>query len=84
MNHRHLDVRILLADDDVQEFPLKVATDWDSQAREATAACRLIDRHLDHEARTRNMRSPKEFPPQGLCPEQRVQLITDLLAVSRS
>jgi hypothetical protein len=84
MSDPRLDVRIWLDDDDVQEFPWTVVPDWEEQARAATAACRLIDRHLDYEAHARDLWVLEELPPRVLCPEQRVQLITDLLAVTRS
>jgi hypothetical protein len=60
-----------------QELPLKVVPDWDEQVRHAAAVCRLIDRHLDHEARSRELSDSTRFSPRDLCPDQRVQMITD-------
>jgi hypothetical protein len=45
---------------------------------------RLIDRHLDYEERGRRMLPNERLTPIGLCPEQRVNMVTDLLATSRS
>lgn len=65
------------------DFPLPVVPDWDEQVRRAEEACRLIDRHLDYEARSRMLVETSDFRPQHLCPEQRVQMVTDLYAVTR-
>jgi hypothetical protein len=62
---------------ETEAFPLRVAPDWDEQVRRATDACALIDRHLDYEARGRLLSNLKDFRPQHLCPEQRVQMIAD-------
>ena len=61
-------------------LPLPVVPDWDAQVRRATILCRVIDRHLDHEARDRLLASETDFQPRHLCPEQRVRLVTDLSA----
>jgi hypothetical protein len=61
-----------------EELPLRVVPDWDEQVRKATDACRLIDRHLDYEARGRLLLDLEDFRPQHLCPEQRVQMVSDL------
>lgn len=66
-----------------EELPLKVVPDWDNQVRRANEVCRLIDRHLDYEARGRVLQDRNDFRPQHLCPEQRVQMMTDLRAVER-
>lgn len=65
------------------ELPLPVAPDWDEMVRRATVMTKLIDRHLDYEERGRRMLPNERLMPIGLCPEQRVNLMTDLLAVSR-
>lgn len=62
------------------ELPIPVAPDWDEMVRRSTQMTRLIDRHLDYERRGRTR---SELMPAGLCPEQRVNLITDMVAVSR-
>ena len=65
-------------------LPLPVVPDWEEQAHKASEACRLIDRHLDYEARGRYLGDLGDFRPQHLCPEQRVQMVTDLYpAVTR-
>jgi hypothetical protein len=69
---------------EVETFPLKVVPDWDEQVRRAGGVCRLIDRHLDGEARSRGLfLDEKGFRLRHLCPEQRVQMVTDLSAVTR-
>lgn len=60
------------------DFPLRVVPDWDEQVADAEEACRLIDRHLDHEARGRLLTRVTDFRPEHLCPEQRVAMVTDL------
>jgi len=61
-----------------EELPLKVVPDWDAQVTAAAGACRLIDRHLDYEAKSRLLVNQRDFRPQHLCPEQRVQMVSDL------
>ena len=65
-------------DEGVEELPLRVVPDWDEQVRRAEGLCRLIDRHLDYEARGRLLLDLEDFRPQHLCPEQRVQMVSDL------
>ena len=65
------------------ELPLRVAPDWDEQVERAGEVCRLIDRHLDYEARGRILRNLNDFRPEHLCPEQRVQMVSDLRAGTR-
>src|SRR5438094_3863932 len=61
-----------------EDLPLRVAPDWDEQARRANELARVLDRHLDYEAKTRLLLDPADFRPQHLCPEQRVQCLTDM------
>ena len=68
---------------DLQELPLKVVPDWDEQVRRAESVCRLVDRHLNFEAYRRLLVDLRDFRPQHLCPEQRVQMATDLYAATR-
>jgi len=68
---------------EIEELPLKVVPDWDEQVDRANALCRLLDRHLDYEARGRILRDLKDFRPQHLCPEQRVQMVTDAFGATR-
>jgi hypothetical protein len=65
------------------ELPLPVAPDWDRQVQESAQMVKLIDRHLDYEERGRRMMPNERLMPIGLCPEQRVNMVTDVLAVSR-
>jgi hypothetical protein len=67
---------------ELTELPLKVVPDWDEQVRHAAEVCRLIDRHLAHEARSRGLSPGKRFCPRDLCPEQRIQMITDVYPVA--
>ena len=67
---------------DGSELPLQVVPDWDAQVRRATMLCRLMDRHLEYEARCRGLADRRAFQPEHLCPEQRVQVITDLYAAA--
>jgi hypothetical protein len=69
---------------ETEELPLRVAPDWDEQVRRADRICRLIDRHLDYEGRGRLLADLSDFRPIHLCPEQRVQMVTDLRAAARS
>jgi len=64
------------------EFPLRVVPDWDEQVRQADRLVKLIDRHLDYEAYSRNLFEAEHLTPIGLCPEQRVNLLTDSLAIT--
>ena len=68
---------------EVEDLPLKVVPDWDAQVARAETVCRLIDRHLDSEARGRILRDARDFRPEHLCPEQRVQMVTDVHATTR-
>jgi len=62
---------------ETEDLPLRVVPDWDEQVRRATDACALIDKHLNYEARGRLLTDLNDFRPQHLCPEQRVQMISD-------
>jgi len=64
------------------EFPMRVVPDWDEQVRRGDRMAKLIDRHLDYEAYSRNLFEAEQLTPIGLCPEQRVNLLTDMCAVS--
>jgi hypothetical protein len=70
-------------DVEMEGFPLKVVPDWGKQVRRARGVCRLIDRHLDDEAYSRaSFLDKKNLSPRQLCPERRVQLITELSAAT--
>lgn len=66
-----------------EELPLREVPDWADQVRSADELCRLLDRHLDFEARHRQLARLSDFRPQHLCPEQRVQMTTDAYAATR-
>ena len=66
---------------EITEIPLRVVPDWDAQLRQATRMARLIDRHLDFEAYSRTVVEAEQLTPRRLCPEQRVDLATDISAV---
>jgi len=63
------------------ELPLPVVPDWDVRVQRADRLVRLIDRHLDYEAYGRCLLEAEELTPMALCPEQRVNLLTDLQAI---
>jgi len=62
-------------------IPIPVVPDWDAQLQAATRMARLIDRHLDYEAYSRSVVEAEQLSPRRLCPEQRVDLVTDIYAV---
>jgi len=66
---------------EVIEIPLPVVPDWDAQLRAATRMARLVDRHLEYEAYSRSVIEAEQLSPRRLCPQQRVDLVTDILAV---
>jgi hypothetical protein len=65
-----------------EPLPLIVVPDWDDQLRKANHLTRLIDRHLDYEEHGRRMLPNERLTPIGLCPEQRVNMLTDVLATT--
>jgi hypothetical protein len=65
------------------EFPLRVASDWDERVQRANRMAKLIDRHLEYEAYSRSLPEAEQLTPKGLCPEQRVSLLTDMQAITR-
>lgn len=67
----------------IEELPLRVVPDWDDQVKKANELSKLIDRHLDYEARGRLLLDLDDFRPQHLCPEQRVQMLSDVYAATR-
>jgi len=67
-----------------EPLPLIVVPDWDDQLRKASHLTKLIDRHLDYEEHGRRMLPNERLTPIGLCPEQRVNMLTDVLATSHA
>jgi len=66
------------------EYPLPVVPDWDELLKQGSQMAKLIDRHLDYEERGRRLLPNERLTPIGLCPEQRVNMVTDILAISGS
>jgi len=66
------------------EFPLPVVPNWDELVKQSSLMAKLIDRHLDYEERGRRLLPNERLAPIGLCPEQRVNMVTDIVAVSGS
>jgi hypothetical protein len=66
------------------ELPLPVVPDWDELVKQSSFMAKLIDRHLDYEERGRRLLPNERLTPIGLCPEQRVNMVTDIVAVSGS
>lgn len=62
---------------DTDELPLPVVPDWDSLVAKANEMAKIIDRHLDYES----IYQGHDLDPAGLCPQQRVNMVSDLAAV---
>ncbi len=69
---------------EVTDPPPRVVSpkEWRGQVKTANGLCLLVDRHLDYEANGR-LTDSKNFRPEHLCPEQRVQLVSDMYAATR-
>lgn len=52
------------------------------ETKKAAEMAKLVDLHLDYERQSRIPLSMDELTPRRLCPEQRVDLVTDLYAVT--
>ena len=63
--------------EEITEFPLPVADDWDELVSRANQTADIIDKHLDFESKLQG----RELRPSTLCPEQKVSLVSDLTAV---
>jgi len=63
---------------DTDELPLPVVPDWDSLVSRSNEVAKVIDRHLDYES----IYQGHDLNPAGLCPQQRVNLVSDLTAVT--
>lgn len=59
------------------ELPLTVVPDWDELVTKSNEMAKVIDRHLDYES----IYQGHDLNPAGLCPQQRVNLVSDLTAV---
>lgn len=62
---------------DTDELPLPVVPDWDSLVSKSSEMAKVIDRHLDYES----IYQGHDLNPAGFCPQQRVNLVSDLTAV---
>ena len=62
---------------DTDDLPLPVVPDWDNLVSKADEMAKVIDRHLDYES----IYQGHDLNPAGLCPQQRVNLVSDLTAV---
>ncbi|AKM82023.1 TPA: hypothetical protein DD449_02795 [Candidatus Berkelbacteria bacterium] len=61
------------------EIPgLPVVPDWDTLAAKAQEMAKVIDRHLDYES----IYQGHDLGPNGLCPQQRINMVSDLTAVT--
>ncbi|MCX8052314.1 MAG: hypothetical protein N3B12_00760 [Armatimonadetes bacterium] len=63
--------------EDVGEFPLPVAGDWDDLVARSNRMSEVIDNHLDFESKLQG----RELRPITLCLEQKISLASDLAAV---
>jgi len=63
---------------DTDDFPLPVVPDWDVLVERSSEMAKVIDRHLDYES----IYQGHDLDPMGLCPQQRVNLASDLTAVT--
>jgi hypothetical protein len=63
--------------EEVEEFPLPVAEDWDDLVAKSERMADAIDKHLDFESKLQG----RELRPITLCPEQKVSLVSDLTVV---
>jgi hypothetical protein len=59
-------------------LPLPVVPNWDDLAAKAVEMAKIIDRHLDYES----IYQGHDLNPAGLCPQQRVNLVSDLTVVT--
>jgi hypothetical protein len=65
---------------DSDELPLPVVPDWDTLVAKSSEMAKVIDRHLDYES----IYQGHDLEPAGLCPQQRVNLVSDLTSVVRT
>ena len=61
---------------DTDELPLPVVPDWDTLVSRSSEMAKVIDRHLDYES----IYQGHDLSPGELCPQQRVNLVSDLAA----
>ena len=62
---------------DADELPLPVVPDWDVLVAKSREMAKVIDRHLDYES----IYQGHDLSPAGLCPQQRVNMVSDLAAM---
>jgi len=63
--------------EDIDEFPLPVAEQWDELLARSVRMAEAIDKHLDFESKLQG----RELRPITLCPEQKVSMVSDLTAI---
>lgn len=66
-----------MPNEEIDEFPLPVAQDWDELLAKSNRMAEIIDKHLDFESKLQG----RELRPITLCPEQKVSMVSDLTAV---
>ncbi len=71
------EVATIVPDEDQMDCSPKV----ENLQGKATMMAKLTDVHLDYERQGRIPLSMDELSPRRLCPEQRVDLVTDLYAI---
>ena len=64
-------------DSRLDDFPIRVAEDWDVWLARADRMAEVVDRHLEFESKLQG----RELRPCTLCPEQKASLVTDITAV---
>ena len=72
-----MEVRDFEGESRLDDFPIRVAEDWDALMTRADRMAEVIDRHLEFESKLQG----RELRPCTLCPEQKVSLVTDIIAV---
>ena len=70
-----IDRLVTLPDSD--DLPLPVVPNWDDLVTKSGEMAKVVDRHLDYES----IYQGHDLNPAGLCPQQRVNLVSDLAAV---
>lgn len=61
-----------------EDLPIRVAEDWGAILTDSEKMADVIDRHLDFESKLQG----RELRPITLCPEQRVNMMSDLATLA--
>lgn len=75
VSQQEIDKKVTAPDTD--DFPLPVVPDWDTLVSKSAEMAKVIDRHLDYES----IYQGHELNAIGLCPQQRINLVSDLTSV---